>query len=85
MLISYEDFRNWFEAHGIAEAEGRAQLEIFEQMLDPFVIEGLEGEASGKDVDPDSDPAPIPLEWDQFLKAIFNDAAADARARKKET
>ncbi|MCP1471001.1 hypothetical protein J3E64_002698 [Sphingobium sp. OAS761] len=84
MLISYEDFRSYFEARGIAEAVGRAQLEIFEQMLDLFVIEGLEGKASGKDVDPDSDPALLPIEWDQILELIFNDAAADARARKKE-
>ena len=84
MLISYEDFRNWFDVHGIAEAEGRAQLEALEMIMDTFVIEGLESEASGKDVDPDSDPALIPLQWDHFLKAIFNHAAADARARKKE-
>ncbi|WP_253344157.1 hypothetical protein [Sphingobium sp. OAS761] len=85
MLLSYEDFRSYFEARGIAEAVGRAQLETFEQIIDSFVIEGLEGKASGKDVDPDSDPALIPLEWNQILELIFNDAAADTGVGKKET
>ena len=85
MLISYEDFRSYFEARGIAEAEGRAQLEAVEYFFDAIVAAEFEGNLSGIDIDPDSDPALIPLEWDQFLKSIFNDAAADARARKKET
>ncbi|RJG54216.1 hypothetical protein D0Z70_13880 [Sphingobium terrigena] len=85
MLLSYEDFRSFFEARGIAEADGRAQLEIFEQMLDPFVINGLEGKDLGADVDLDSDTDLIALEWGHIAQLDFNAAATDEMAGKKET
>lgn len=85
MLLSYEDFRPWFEARGIAEADGRAQLEAFEQAIDPFVINGLEGNVLGIDVDLDSDTDLIALEWGQIAQLDFNAAATDEMAGKKET
>jgi len=85
MLLSYEDFRSRFEALGIAEAEGRGQLEALEILLDPFVIEGLAGNLLGTDGDLDSDPATFPVDLIHYLTLDFNGAAHDEAAGKKET
>ena len=85
MLLSYDDFRSHFERLGVAEAEGLAQLEALEAMLDPFVIAGLEGKSLGIDDLSDSDPKPISVELKHTLDTLFNSAARDDAAGKKET
>ncbi|MDE8653326.1 hypothetical protein [Novosphingobium album (ex Liu et al. 2023)] len=85
MLVPYDDFfREFFEARGVAEEEGRAWLHIMECMMDEYVIEGLEN-SLGEDEGFDSDSMPPGVESGCSAKPKFNSAARDDAAGKKET
>ncbi|WP_156843173.1 hypothetical protein [Novosphingobium aquimarinum] len=86
MLVPYDDFyRDFFEARGVAEEEGRAWLEILETMMDPFVIEGLEVKSLGTDEGSDSDTSWFSVESHHSIAPTFNSAAHDDAVGKKET
>lgn len=86
MLLPYDDFyRKFFETRGVAEAEGRAWLDTMVAMMDPFVIDGIEGKKLGTEGGFSSDIEPVSINWDQPTKSTFNSAARDDAAGKKET